>query len=189
MGEPLERGEVYNGPCGVLKDSAWLSSETIPHDQDTIVQIDCVIRRREVKFKNETKKGYGSLRFVGKDRELGLNATHIAVLSRLFGNDTTNWRKQYIALYVDPDVQSFGKTVCAVRIRARKVEVPKGKGMSDRPEAAPADDVKRAAMLAELNAMEPADLRAVQKSLDLDFPLETLKPDSLARLHAAAKAM
>lgn len=122
MGEKLEAGEIYRGPCGVLKDSNWLSAETLPADRDTIVQIEAVVRRKVVKFKNETKQGYGSLRFKGKDKELGLNATHIKVLKALFGPDTTAWFGQWIALYVDPDVSAFGQIVSAVRIRAKKVE-------------------------------------------------------------------
>lgn len=125
MPEKLESGEIYRGPCGVLKDSAWLSAETIPADRDTIVQIDAVVRRKEVKFKSETKHGYGSLRFVGKDKELGLNSTHIKVLKALFGPDTSAWFGQRIALYVDPDVSAFGQIVSAVRIRAKKVDAPK----------------------------------------------------------------
>lgn len=121
MPEKLEEGELYRGPCGILKDSAWLSSETIPADKDTIVEIEAVIRRREVKFKNETKRGYGSLRFKGKERELGLNSTHIKVLSALFGPDTANWYGQTIALYVDGDVMAFGQRVSAVRIRAKRI--------------------------------------------------------------------
>lgn len=124
MGEKLEAGEIYKGPCGVLKDSNWLSAETLPIDRDTVVQIDAVVRRREVKFKNETKHSYGSLRFKGKDKELGLNATHIKVLKALFGPDTTAWFGQWIALYVDPDVSAFGQIVSAVRIRAKRAEPP-----------------------------------------------------------------
>lgn len=125
MPEKLEEGEMYRGPCGVLKDSAWLSAETIAADKDTIVEIEAVIRRRIVKFKNEEKKGYGSLRFKGKEKELGLNSTHIKVLRALFGPDTSTWYGQKIALYVDNDVMAFGQRVSAVRIRAKKVEAPK----------------------------------------------------------------
>lgn len=124
MPEKLEAGEVYRGPCGVLKDSQWLSAETIPADKDTVVQIQAVIRRTEVKFKNETKKGYGSLRFVGREKELGLNATHIKVLKALFGPMTGDWEKQWVSLYVDPNVNAFGQIVSAVRIRAKKTEPP-----------------------------------------------------------------
>lgn len=129
MAEKLETGEAYKGPCGILKDSAWLSAETIPADRDTILQIEAVVRRKSVKFKNETKAGYGSLRFVGKERELGLNSTNLRTLAALFGSDTGQWFGQWIALYVDPQVSAFGQIVSAVRIRAKKVEAPK-KGVS-----------------------------------------------------------
>ena len=122
MAEKLEAGEPYKGPCGILKNSNWLSAESLPGDQDTIVEIECVIRRREVKFKDSIKKGYGSIKFKGRDRELGLNATHIAVLKALYGADTTNWWGKKIALYVDPNVSAFGRMVSAVRIRAKKIE-------------------------------------------------------------------
>lgn len=124
MGEKLEAGEIYKGPCGVLKDSNWLSAESLPADRDTIVQIEAVVRRREVKFKNETKHSYGSLRFKGASKELGLNATHLKVLKALFGSDTSAWFNQWVALYVDPDVSAFGQIVSAIRIRARKVDPP-----------------------------------------------------------------
>jgi hypothetical protein len=128
MGEKLDPGEIYRGPCGILRDSQWLSAETIPADRDTLVQIDAVIVRKEVKFRNETRQKYGSLRFKGASRELGLNSTHIKVLRALFGPTTDKWEGQWINLYVDPDVSAFGQIVSAVRIRAKKVEAPKPEG-------------------------------------------------------------
>lgn len=133
MGEKLEAGEVYRGPCGVLKDSQWVSAETLPTDRDTIVQIEAVVRRREVKFKNETKHGYGSLKFKGATRELGLNATHIKVLKALFGPDTSAWFGQHIALYVDDNVSAFGQIVSAVRIRAKRVDPALAKKSAAKP--------------------------------------------------------
>lgn len=124
MSEKLEEGELYRGPCGVLKDSAWLNADSIPSDKDSVVEIEAVVRRKVVKFKNEEKKGYGSLRFKGKEKELGLCATHIKVLRALFGSDTSAWYGQKVILYVDPDVMAFGSKVSAVRIRAKKVEPP-----------------------------------------------------------------
>lgn len=135
MSEKLEAGELYRGLAGVLKDSNWLNSEALPPDQDTIVTIEAVIRRKKVKFKDETKNGYGSLRFVGKEKELGLNATHLSVLTTLFGPHTGDWFGKKIALYIDPHVQSFGKVVSAVRIRCKHID-PKAaaKNSSDRPD-------------------------------------------------------
>ena len=126
MAEKLEAGEAYRGPCGILKDSQWLSAETIPADRDTILQIEKVVRRKSVKFvERDEKSGYGSLKFVGRERELGLNSTNIRILAALFGPDTSKWYGQHIALYVDPAVSAFGQIVSAVRIRAKKVDAPK----------------------------------------------------------------
>jgi hypothetical protein len=138
MGEKIDAGEIYKGPCGVLKDSNWLSAESLPADKDTLVQIEAVVRRKEVKFKNETKTSYGSLRFKGAQKELGLNATHLKVLKALFGSDTTAWFGQWVALYVDPDVSAFGQIVSAVRIRAKKVEAPARAGATAAAKAKPA---------------------------------------------------
>lgn len=121
MGDKLEAGALYRGPCGALRDSNWLTAETLPVDRDTIVTIEAVVRRTLVKFKDQEKKGYGSLRFAGRDKELGLNATHIRVLKALFGGDTTAWFGKRIALYIDPNVNAFGQIVSAVRIRAKPV--------------------------------------------------------------------
>jgi hypothetical protein len=127
VGEKLEAGEVYRGPCGVLKDSNWLSAENLPQNEDTILEIEAVIRRKTVKFANETKKGYGSLKFVGKEKELGMNAGHIKVLRALYGPNTGDWFGKRIALYVDPHVEAFGNIVSGVRIRVKKIEAPAAK--------------------------------------------------------------
>lgn len=124
MSEKMQEGEVFTGQAGILKDSNWLTAEAIPSDRDTVVQIECVVRRRLVKFKNEEKRGYGSLRFVNRDKELGLNATLLHVLCALFGSNCGDWRGKWVALYVDPEVSAFGKIVSAVRIRPRKVDPP-----------------------------------------------------------------
>ena len=133
-------GEVYKGPCGILKDSNWITAESIPGDgRDTVVQIEAVIRRKSVEFNRggtkEKKANYGSLKFVGKERELGLNSTNLRVLAALFGNDTSKWFGQYIALYVDPAVSAFGQIVSAVRIRAKKIDAPKKGEKVDAPDA------------------------------------------------------
>ncbi len=128
----LDSGEVYKGPCGVFRDSNWLTAESIPGDgRDTLVQIEAVIRRKTVEFQRpgskvvEKKNNYGSLKFVGKEKQLGLNATNLRVLAALFGTDTGAWFGQWIALYVDPHVSAFGQIVSAVRIRAKKIDPPK----------------------------------------------------------------
>ena len=122
--QKIKDGDIYEGPVGLLKDSSWLTAESLPPDRDTYVQIETVRIRKDVEFRNETKRVYGSLVFVGKDRELGLNSTNIAVLAALYGPVAKGWFKRWIALYVDPDVKAFGKTVSAVRIRPKRLDGP-----------------------------------------------------------------
>lgn len=135
----LEAGELFKGPCGVLSESPWLTAETLPPNRDTVVTIEAVIRRANVTFerggRTEKKTGYGSLRFAGKDRELGLNATNRKILSALFGADTSAWYGKKIALYVDPNVSAFGQVVPAVRIRARRID-------ATTPDSAPTEEKK-----------------------------------------------
>lgn len=125
MSKELERGEVFEGSFDALKDSAWLSAADLPWDRDTPVCIEAVVKRKDVRFQAETKSVYGSLKFKGKRKELGLNAGHRAILKQLFG-DAKNARGKWIALYVDPEVQFGPKIVPGVRIRARKIDPPTG---------------------------------------------------------------
>lgn len=126
MAKPSD-GELYKGPCGLLKDSAWLTADQLPQDKGVIVTVEAVILRRDVEFakagtKPEKKSVYGSLRFVGKDKELGLNSTNRRVMEALFGSTTADWYGKKIELYVDPHVSAFGQIVSAVRIRAKKID-------------------------------------------------------------------
>jgi hypothetical protein len=132
-------GDIYEGPVGLLKDSSWLTAEALPPDKDVVVQIESVRVRRNVEFKAETKAVYGSLVFAGKDRELGLNATNLAVLTALYGSVAKGWFGKWIALYVDHDVRAFGRTVSAVRIRPKRIDPPK-KGADGPVQREPGDD-------------------------------------------------
>lgn len=124
MGKDKDEGDVFEGSFDQLRDSTWLSSADLPWDRDTIVQIQEVRKHRNLKLQNETKSVAGTLVFVGKNKHLLMNAGHRAVLKMLFG-DAKGAKGGWIALFVDPEVESFGKIVSAVRIRAKKVEAPK----------------------------------------------------------------
>lgn len=115
--------EVYRGPCGIARESLWLTQEDLPHDKDTVVTIEAIHRRNNVEFTNETKKVAVSAKFKGAARELLLNATHRNVLTKLSGSASCgSWFGMTIALFVDPDAKLFGgKTGPAVRIRAKRL--------------------------------------------------------------------
>jgi hypothetical protein len=113
-------GVEYEGLSGIARDSIWLTQEDIPHDRDTIVTIAGVVRRNNVKFASgPMKEVVLSLRFVGKKRELGLNATNRKVLNALFGAKCAGWKGHTIILFVEQDVGTPQGPRPAVRIRAR----------------------------------------------------------------------
>lgn len=124
MARNENEGEVFEGNFDQLKDSTWLSSADLPWDRDTIVQIKEVRRVKNLTLQKETKSVAGTLVFVGKSKHLLMNAGHRAILKMLFG-DAKGAKGGWIALYVDPEVEAFGKIVSAVRIRAKRIDAPK----------------------------------------------------------------
>ena len=112
-------GDAYRGPCGIARDSTWLTSEDLPADRDVTVTVDCVVIRRKLTMQGGREKPIGlSLRFVKRERELLLNATNRKALSALYGSDTAAWFGRPVILYVEQDVRRpDGTHGPAVRIR------------------------------------------------------------------------
>ncbi len=138
-GSDVPNGEVYRGPCGIGRDSPWLTNEDLPHDRDVTAQIEKVLLRRNLSMQGGREKRVAvSLAFVGKDRELMLNATNRKVLAALFGANTGEWFGKKVALYVEQDVRRpDGTRGPAVRIRAKRLPQD---GPAPKPaEAPPAD--------------------------------------------------
>lgn len=143
-----DNGDSFEGSFDVLRDSTWLCSADLPWDRDTVVQIQEVRKHKNLKLRDETKSVAGTLMFVGKRKHLLLNAGHRAVLKHLFG-DAKGARGGWIALFVDPEVEAFGKIVSAVRIRAKRVAPP---GKQTTPAPAPTQSAA-----ADSSFAQPAD--------------------------------
>lgn len=112
-------GKEYAGPSGVGRDSIWLTAEDLIEGQDATVKIERVMFYPEVTFQGGRKRtNMLGLKFVGKQRILGLNATNRKVLNQMFGNITAGWKNKEITLYVG-EAQIGGETVKAVRVRNR----------------------------------------------------------------------
>lgn len=113
------KGKPYEGPSGVGRDSVWLTSEDLVEGRDLEVTIENVILYPEVSFQGGRKRNnYLGLKFAGKERILGLNATNRKALNRMFGNVVRAWKGQKVTLYVT-QTQMAGETVNCVRIRDR----------------------------------------------------------------------
>lgn len=113
-------GKEYAGPSGIGRDSVWLTAEDLVEGTDAKVKIERVILYPEVTFQGGRKrKNMLGLKFVGKERILGLNATNRRVLNKAFGNIAKAWKGQEIVLYVS-ETQLAGETVKCVRIRDQR---------------------------------------------------------------------
>jgi len=121
----IPEGDIYKGPSGIARESNWLTNEDIPHDRDTVVTIETVIIRRNVQMQGGRPKNIAlSLKFVGKARELMLNATNRKTLAALFeSNQCEAWFGKKVALFVEQDIRRpDGTRGPAVRIRAKRIE-------------------------------------------------------------------
>ena len=177
----VPKGEVYRGPPGIARDSTWLTNEDLPHDKDTLVTIEAIVIRRNLKFQGGRDKAVGlSAKFAGKGRELLLNAGHRKVLAALYGPNTGDWFGRQVALFVEQDVRRpDGTTGPAVRIRPKRFETP----VAGKAATAPAFD--RAATLSALSEESiQGDVGRAMAALSIpqDAVLDTLTNAQLASL-------
>lgn len=179
-------GEPYKGPPGIARDSTWLTNEDIPHDRDTVAVIEAVLIRKNLKFQGGRDKPVGlSIKFVGKQRELLLNATNRKVLAALYGAHTGDWFGRSVALFVEQDVRRpDGTRGPAVRIQPKRFETPVGKTVG-KPAAPAAPAFDRAAAIASLSEESiQGDVGRAMAALSIpqDAVLDTLTNAQLASL-------
>lgn len=121
----LPEPTAYKGVHRIASDSPWLAADDLPDDKDTIVTIEAVNLRRDVTMDAGRKKDVAlSLRFVGKKRELMLNATNRKTLTLLSGSAKCEaWYGMTIALFKAQGVRRPDKTKGpAIRIRPKHVK-------------------------------------------------------------------
>lgn len=180
----VPKGEVYRGPPGIARDSTWLTNEDLPHDKDTLVTIEAIVIRRNLKFQGGRDKAVGlSAKFKGKGRELLLNAGHRKVLAALYGPNTGDWFGRDVALFVEQDVRRpDGTTGPAVRIRPKRFETPVAKTTAPAPSAPAFDRAGTLSALSEESIQGDVGRAMTALGIDVGAPLDTLTNGQLASL-------
>jgi hypothetical protein len=113
----------FTGTTAQMRDSEFLASEDfiVPGKDgyaQVVVTIEKVLERRNLTFADGRKKARAfTLRLVGKDRELLINATNREMLKKMFGMDSKTWIGQRVLLWVDPTVKLKGEIVPGIRIK------------------------------------------------------------------------
>ena len=131
-------GNSYRGPCGIARDSDFLTNEDVSHTTDTVLTIEDVKFYKSLKFGPRTEERKLSLKFKERKRELVLNATNRKTVALLFGADTTDWIGRKVALWVEKDVRRPDNTRGpAVRFRAKRMDAAKAAPVEELREAGP----------------------------------------------------
>jgi hypothetical protein len=101
-------------------------------DAPTIVTIK-EITVENVAPDNQAPEQKGIMYFEEFDKGLVLGKTNLVRAQSAFGGseEMDDWIGKKIVLYVDEDVEYKGKVTGGLRLRAAKVQKPKGKSMED----------------------------------------------------------
>jgi hypothetical protein len=130
--KPQPDCKEFTGMAGQMRDSRWLASEDLkvkdkPGYVQAVVTIEKVLERRKVTFEGgRVKDKLYTLKLIGKDRELIINATNREALKQLFGDDSTKWIGQRILLWVDPTVKLKGEIKPGIRIKPAPAKPKEG---------------------------------------------------------------
>lgn len=117
------KSEPFGGKSVEMKKpTLWLASEDILDAGDVEVVIEQVFKHKDAKFDDGRVETVHAIAFVGKQKQLILNATNRKTLVDKF--DTTDvklWIGKKIVLWVDRDVRKpgggKGERCCGIRIR------------------------------------------------------------------------
>jgi hypothetical protein len=105
------------------KETPWLSSEDLMDvGHDVEVEIEAVYRHIGAQFDDGRTETVHALKFVGKAKQLILNATNRKRLVALCGSTkVATWVGKKVALYVEVGVRkpggAKGETTCGIRVR------------------------------------------------------------------------
>jgi hypothetical protein len=108
----------FAGLSGEMREATpWLSAEDLMGRGEVAVTIEKVIEHRNVKFQaGRTKEKAFAVAFVGKQRQLVLNATNRKTLAQMYGAKVADWKGKAITLVVGT-TELKGEQVPCIRIK------------------------------------------------------------------------
>lgn len=119
MNTPAAR-KATGSIAAVFADEPWLYSYDLPDDRDVTVKVEEVRHYPRVDLGGQKHTNVYGLKFVGKKKVLLLTAkATFKAMAKVGGKTFEDWVGKEIALYV-AEVDAFGQTVDAIRIRTPK---------------------------------------------------------------------
>lgn len=116
-------GIPYEGRTAAMRTSPWLAVENLDGLGDVPVKIAGVYKHTKVRMQDGKEQNQlFSLKFVGKELELPLNATNRKFLAERFGCEVKAWHGKEVVLYVQDGVKNpaGGKT------KGIRIKLPQG---------------------------------------------------------------
>lgn len=109
----------YTGRTAAMRTSPWLASEDLDGLGDVEVIIEAVYSHKDAVMQDGRKQPkLFAVKFVGKERQLVLNATNRKTIVAEFGSDVKAWKDKKVKLYVKDGVRSpSGGTTKGIRVK------------------------------------------------------------------------
>ena len=113
--------EEFNGTVSQMRTSPWLASEDLEGMGEVVLTIEAVYKNADVVMQEgRTVDLLYSVKFVGKDKQMVLNATNRKALSGAYGARISQWHGKQCAVFVADGIRKPGKrgeTCKGLRIR------------------------------------------------------------------------
>jgi hypothetical protein len=109
----------FEGRTGAMRTSPWLAAENLDGLGDIKCVIEGVFKHSKVRMQDGKEQAQiFTLKFVGKEMELVLNATNRKTLAAKFGVNVVDWKGKEIVLYVQDGVKCPSGGKCkGIRIK------------------------------------------------------------------------
>lgn len=115
----MSESTPYEGRTAAMRTSPWLASEDLDGLGEVEVTIESVFEHKDAVMQDGRKQPkLFAVKFVGKERQLVLNATNRKTLAGKFGANCKAWKGQKVLLYVKDGVRNpAGGTTKGIRIK------------------------------------------------------------------------
>ena len=117
--------------------SDYLKAADIGDATPTVIIVSAELETVGQGAKAEQKLVLG---FKGKEKRLVLNKTNSNTIAALYGDETDDWLGKPITL-VTREIEYDGKVAPAIRVSAKKPNLPTASAAKPKPQAPPPDDV------------------------------------------------
>lgn len=121
MSKCADKSEPFEGRASVMRESPWLAATDLDGLGDVKVVIEKCYRHtnpvQDLSRGGKKEKHCYALKFIGKERQLWLNASHRKALTAMFGGNAKDWQGKQVVLYTEHNIKAFGELVDGIRIR------------------------------------------------------------------------